>query len=260
MSQLFSRVIRRSRCNLGLVAVVFCIIAATHTQATIASDDASPGRLDFEAAKLPAANVELDLSEGMLGDLANIGDAAVAGVVETVLKASQEGKNAHKDIHTTAEQLEAVNQIVTLLGGVVREVRVRAYESLPEEITDAQELFKPFDHQLKSAKWETILRVRDDEQIARVSVLRRDGKIQGVFVTASDGDAVVIANIVSDISPEKAKQLTAAVTKIGLKTEFKINSLPISIQMHTDAVIDSSAPLQAPVPPPSPAPKLPAAN
>ena len=43
------------------------------------------------------------------------------------------------------------------------------------------------------------------------------GAIQGIFVTATDGDSVVIANVVCDISPENVKTLTSTATKIGME-------------------------------------------
>ena len=80
----------------------------------------------FDEANLPPANVELDLSQGMFENLFGIGDAAVAGVAETLMK-STKGDHAEA-MHMAAEQLAAVRQIIGLAGKVVKEVRVRAYE------------------------------------------------------------------------------------------------------------------------------------
>ena len=88
------------------------------------------GRLDFEAAKLPAGNLEVNLSQDTFQSLFGISDAAIAGVAETLLKS--EGKEEGKNEHVVAEQVETVRKIVELGGKFIREVRVRAYESMPE--------------------------------------------------------------------------------------------------------------------------------
>ena len=201
----------------------------------------------------------------MFKDLFGIGDAAIAGIAETVLNSVEGGTDKNKQAKLAAEQLEAAREIAQLVGNVVREVRVRAYESLPEGTNDPQKLFGPFDEQLRAAKWETIVKVREDDQIARVSVMRSDGAIQGVFVVATDGDGAVIANIVCDISPENVKKLTAAATKIGLKSNFQpkfkfnVSHLPGGTEEHETIVIQNKSSATAPAPPTPPTPPTPPA-
>lgn len=260
MTQLGSPIVRSAQRNLGVVAALFCVLTVAHGQATAVADDAPIGRIDFEAADLPAANVEVDLSQAMFKDLFAIGDAAIVGAAETVLNASHDGDAAHKHVRIAAEQLEAARQIAQIFGNVVREVRVRAYESLPEGTEDAASLFKPFEGQLKSAKWETIVRVRQDDQVARVSVLRSGGAIRGIFVTASDGDAVVLANVVCELSPENVKKLSAAATKIGLEANFqpkfgfKVSHSPEDSDARSEVSVRTAAPakLAKPASPPTP--------
>ena len=127
--------------SLGLVAAVFWVICRVKRAADARERNCAEGRLDFEAAKLPAANLEVDLSQDTFRSLFGISDAAIAGVAETLFKSGdgEEGKNKQ----LTAEQLEAVRKIVELGGKFVREVRVRAYESLPEDTDDVDSLLKP---------------------------------------------------------------------------------------------------------------------
>src|SRR6476620_7620088 len=186
--------------KLSFIATLACAICAVNTAVTFASEAAPEGRIDFEAAKLPAANLEVDLSQDTFHSLFGISDAAIAGVAETLLKSSD--KEEGKDEHLVAEQVEAVRKIVALSGAFVREVRVRAYESVPEG-TDAESLLKPFEGQLKAGKWETVVRVKSDEDMVRVAMLHKDGSIRGLFVTATDGEQLVVANIVCDVSPDK---------------------------------------------------------
>jgi hypothetical protein len=179
--------------------------------------EAPSGRINFEAAKLPPASIEVDLSQEMFKDLFGIGDAAIAGVAETLLKYAQRDGDA-KNVALAAEQLEAAKQITQLAGNVVREVRVRVYQGLPEGFDDAQALFKPFDEQLQANQWDTLVRVRNEDATGRVSVLRSNGAVHGVFlVVAADSEDIVLANIVCDISPENVKKLTSAMTQIGLQ-------------------------------------------
>jgi hypothetical protein len=65
--------------------------------------------------------------------------------------------------------------------------------------------------------WETIARVRKGDENARVSLLRQDGAVRGIFVIATDGSGLVIVNAVCDISPDNVKKLTTAATRIGLE-------------------------------------------
>jgi len=217
-------------------------VAATCAQSTDAAGDAPTGRIDFDAANLPAANVEVDLSQEVIKDLFGIGDAAVAGIAETLFNAADVNDEA-QTTRLAAEQLEAARQILQLAGNVVREVRVRVYEDSPDEAQQLGELFAPFDEQLRAGQWETLARVRNEDETARVSVLRRSGAVRGIFVTAADGGDVVLANIVCDISPENVKKLTSAATKIGLE-----NGLAQAIEIEL-----KHFPRKLPTPPARPA-------
>jgi hypothetical protein len=163
--------------------------------------------------------LEVDLSQDTFHSLFGISDAAIGGVAEALFKSR--GGNEGKDKQLTAEQLDAVRKIIELGGKFVREVRVRAYESLPENTDDVDDLLKPFEGQLKAGKWETVVRMRVDDDTLRVAVFQKDGSIRGLFVAATGGEGVAIVNIVCDISPDKVKPLTEAVTKIGMSPEFQ---------------------------------------
>jgi uncharacterized protein DUF4252 len=203
------------RGSAALAAMAICLSMIAHAPAR-AAESSSPGRLNFEAANLPEAKVEVDLSQDMFHDLFGIGDAAIAGVAETLMKSS-DGNDGARGTRMAAEQLEAARQIVQLAGNVIREVRVRVYEGLPEAVDDAQKLIKPLEDQIKEGSWETLARVRDEENMVRVAAVRSEGSIKGIFVVASDGDNVVLANIVCDVSPDNVKKLTSAATKVGLE-------------------------------------------
>ncbi|HEX4413178.1 MAG TPA: DUF4252 domain-containing protein [Lacipirellulaceae bacterium] len=257
-----SHLVRGGSSNFMLAAATVFLAIISHAQA--ADSPATVGRIDFDAARLPEANVEIDLSQDMFKSLFGIGDAALTGVAESLVK-SAGGSDGAKGARLAADQLEAARKILQLAGNVVREVRVRVYESLPEDKGGAEKLFKPFDDQLHADKWETLARVHDDENIVRVSAVRNGGSIQGIFVTATDGDNVVIANVVCDISPENVKTLTSTATKIGLENglaqviEQKMKRFPGANDPHTVIIKNGDKTLKivtpvTPVPPTPPAP------
>jgi len=177
------------------------------------SGDTAIGRIDFDGANLPPANVEVDLSQGMFGNLFGIGDAAVAGVSETLMKST---KGEHTEaMHMAADQLAAVRQIIGLTGKVVREVRVRAYEKMQEDLSSR------FDKQLRNGEWEKIVVLRKGDENARVFIVSHNDSIRGAFVMAGGHDGQVLVNVVCDISPDNVKSLTSAATKIGLDNNLE---------------------------------------
>jgi len=247
---------RHFAADVAVAAVMLCAISSANSQSPETSTSSGPvGRLDFAAANLPEANVEVDLSQDLFKDLFGIGDAAIAGAVESLIKAPSNDDSAHA-MKMAAQQLEAARQIIQLAGNVVREVHVRAYESLPGGIENAHALYKPFDEQLRAGNWETLARVRKDDEAVRVAVIRSAGTVQGVFVVATDGDSLLLANIVCDVSPDNVKKLTAAATKIGLENglakEIQVKFRPtIVINGQERATI--TVPTNPPAPPSPPA-------
>jgi len=198
------------------VAIAMIVLGAASARAQ--SDNAPPlGRLDFALADLPPANVEFDLSQGMFNDLFGIGDALVAGVAESLLKAADANRGA-EGTRMAAEKLAAAREILLLARQVVREVRVRAYHNRPNEpAVPFDQLVARFEGQLKDGNWETVARIRQGNQNARVALLRDKGAIRGVFVIATEGSDVMVANVVAEVSPENVKKLTAAAATVGLE-------------------------------------------
>jgi hypothetical protein len=250
---------RHFAADLAITAMLFCTASTALAQSTEKSADVPVGRLNFEAASLPAANVEIDLNQDMFRDLFGIGDAALAGIADSLAKAASDvkGQQQNKGPEMAAQQLEAARQIVQLAGDVIREVHVRVYEDLPEDIGSAEALFTPFETQLRENNWETLARVRKDDELARVAVIRNGGAVQGIFLVATDGNGIVVANVVCDISPDNVKQLTSAATKIGLENglgkELERKFAPqLVIQSADGATI--TIPAKPPTPPAPPVP------
>jgi hypothetical protein len=212
MLGLFQSPVRQLVFDAFVVAATCCTFASAYAQSADSAENVPVGRLDFQAANLPEANVEVDLSQEMFRDIFGVGDAAIAGVVEALQKSPKKGDSAEA-IQMAAQQAEAMRQIVQLAADVVQEVHVRVYE----EGQNAHDISKPFEEQLRAAKWETLARVREKDAIVRVSAIRDGGAVRGIFVLASENGKLVLANLVCDVSPENAKKLTSAATKIGLE-------------------------------------------
>ena len=137
-----------------------------------------------------------------------------------------------------------------LASEVVREVRVRVYENLPEGAVEPDKLISHFDEQLSAGDWENVVRARDDNESVRVSLLRSDGAIRGAFIIVADGSDLVLANVVADVSPENVKKLTSAAARIGLENglqqviEAKMRELPHRLPPPEDTRAESAPPIR----------------
>jgi hypothetical protein len=198
----------------GIAAVVVYVgVLPIQGQETSPSANRTVGRIDFDQADLPPATVEVELDQAMFSDLFGLGDAAIAGVVESF----QQSGGGSEGTRLAAEQLTAAREIIQLASQVVREVQVRVYEGLPDQADGSAVLASRVDKQLANGSWNTVAKVRDGDDIVRVSLLRHDDGIRGAFVVAGSGKDLVLANVVCELSPENVKKLTSAATKVGLE-------------------------------------------
>lgn len=206
MSPISRFVLSRFGCPATAIALVMYSAVAANAQ-SVSTDHANAiGRIDFAKAHLPPATVEVELGPGMIGDLLGLGNAAIGGVAQTLVESPQ-GSDTTK---LAAEQLAAVQEIVQISSEVVQEVRVRVYEDGPTD------LGSKFAEQLQSAKWNTIVRVRDGDDNVAISLVRENDAVRGAFVVAADGNDLVLVNVVCNVSPENVKTLTSKAAQIGL--------------------------------------------
>ena len=206
MSPLSRFVLCRFGCPATAIALVLYSAIAASAQAQEATKNAAIGRVDFEAANLPPAAVEVELGPGMISELLGLGEAAIAGVAETLIESPQ-GSETTK---LAAEQLMAVQEIVQLASEVVQEVRVRVYTQAPVP-TDGH-----FANLLGTDQWQRVVRVHDGDERVQISLVRQDGAVRGIFVLGVDNNELVLVNVVCNISPDKVKLLTSKATQIGL--------------------------------------------
>jgi hypothetical protein len=217
MSAFQHLLVRRAGAIGAFTAVILYVgVVAAYAQ------DASPaaaenlGRVDFDYPGAAKASVEIDLSRDMFGDLFGIGDAALSGVIEALTQSpqAQEGSEAIKQ---AAAQAAATRELVGIAKDAIHDIRVRIYEGLQQPSDEKEGVIAYYDAKLSQGGWESTVRVQDGDDKVRVSAVRANGAIKGLFIVAADGNDLVLVNVTCDLSPENAKKLTTAAVKSGLQ-------------------------------------------
>jgi hypothetical protein len=217
MSPISSLVARRAGTLGAFSAVLLYVgVAAAYAQETTSQSSATLGRIEFNHPGSAKKYVEVDLGPDMFGDLFGIGDAALAGVAQA-LGDSPQAKEGSEAIKMAAEKAAAAREFVDIAKHVIASVRVRAYDGLENPTEEKSSVSTYYDQQLQSGGWENLVRAQDGDKSVRVSAVRADGSIKGLFVIASERDKLVLVNVTCDISPENAKRLTTAAVTTGLQ-------------------------------------------
>jgi hypothetical protein len=203
--------IGRLSCAAALATVVLHAANANGQAQFDAPNDADvPGRIDFDSANLPSASIELNLHQQTIKNLFNLGDAAIAGVVDALVE-SANSSHSSDGAQLAAEQLIAAREIIQFAGQLVQEVRVRVYTEPPDELVLRCE------KQLDVRDWHTVMRGRDGGNSVQISILENETALRGVFIIAGEGRHVVLVNVACEASPERVKQLTSAAMKVALE-------------------------------------------
>jgi hypothetical protein len=203
----------------ALTAIALLSGTSAGTRAARAQEDATASaaaRVEFDHPGGGTATVEVDLPAGLLGDIVGLGDAAIAGVAEGLLKANASAE-ASSDVKLATDQLAGIRTIIGSLKGAVGEVRLRVYEDREAGSPDAGAVADHYAKKLEGTAWSRIVNIRDGEDRVTVFMMRDDGAIRGVFVVAGKPDDLVLANVLCDLSPERIKQITQQATSIGLE-------------------------------------------
>jgi hypothetical protein len=217
MSRFHLFAVRRAGTLGAFTAVLLHVGAAAATAQETASSSADTiGRIEFDHPGAARATVEVDLTQGMFGDVFGIGDAVLAGAAEA-LGDSPQARDGVAAVQQAAAQTAAMRELVGIAQNAINEVRVRVYEGLHSDSDATVSAIEHYDTKLKGSGWDQAIRVQDGEDAVRVSTLRSDGAVRGLFVVAGDGSDLVLVNVTCDISPEIAKQLSAAAVKSGLQ-------------------------------------------
>lgn len=213
MSLLKSAVASNQACVVA--ALVFLLASSANARP---ENDGSPevaGRVQFDFPHAPPATVEVDLGEGMLTDMSGIAQAAIEGVVEGLLESAQGQEGT---LQLSARHLNSIREVVQSMNGMVREIRVRVYENLPENTVALQKTMSThYQQKVQNAGWDNLVRVNDGQSRVNVCALRRDGAIHGLYVMVSENDELILVNIVCNLSPSGVQQVTKFATQIGLR-------------------------------------------
>ena len=193
------------------VAMFVAAIAVLAPAGVYAGQVEKIGRVEFDFPNAPQANVEVDLKSGMLSALTDIANAAVEGVAEGLVESSEADA-----VRESVDHLNALKEILGVASHVIQEVRVRVYENLPDNGIHAP-MVKHYQKKLEGTSWENVIRVKEEGENVIVCVQQHESAIRGVFVMVSDGDELILANVVCELTPERVKQLAHQATKIGMK-------------------------------------------
>jgi hypothetical protein len=217
MSALQHLLARRAGATGAFVAVALYLgVAAAYAQDSSPTAAENLGRVDFDYPGAAKASVEVDLSRDMFGDLFGIGDAALAGVVEALTQSPQ-GQEGSEAIKQAAAQAAATRELVGIAKDAIHDIRVRIYEGLEQPSEEKDGVIAHYDEKLSQGGWESTVRIQDGDDKVRVSAVRANGAIKGLFIVAGDGNDLVLVNVTCDLSPENAKKLTTAAVKSGLQ-------------------------------------------
>ena len=204
--------VRRSQFALALVAALALAPAAGAQEAT----SAKLGLIEFNHPGTAKATVEVDLTRDMFSDLFGIGDAALAGVTQA-LTDSPQAKEGSAAIQQAAAQAAATRELVSIAKNVIDDVRIRVYQGLQSDADATSSITTYYTNQLEAGDWDQAVRVQDGNQSVRISTVRADGAIKGLFVIVNNSNDLVLVNVTCDISPESAKKLSEVAVRSGLQ-------------------------------------------
>ncbi len=177
----------------------------------------APGRIEFDHPSAATPTVAVDLPAGLFRDIAGLGDAALAGVAEGLLKQGEASGGNAEDVQLATEHLAAVRQIVSTAQGAIDEVRVRVYKGESDKDGPATGVAQFYANKLRNTSWDRVADVHDGDKNASVYLMRESGALRGIFVVAAKDHELVLANVVCDVSPERVKQIAEQAVTMGLK-------------------------------------------
>ncbi len=201
----------------GLASAALLVLAYAGTASAAESKAKAPGRIEFDHPSTVAPNVSVDLPAGLFRDIAGLGDAALAGIVDGLLKQGKASGASDEDVKLVSEHLSTVRKIVSTIGGAVDEVRVRAYKGGVDKDGAAADVAKFYANKLKETSWDRVVEAHEGEKTASVYLMRDDGALRGIFVVAAKDHDLVLANVVCDVSPDRVKEITEQAVTMGLK-------------------------------------------
>ncbi len=198
----------------ALMSALAVLISSYTAYGQSPADSSTAGRVAFDIPDVPPATVEIDLGKGLIRHAVGLGDAAVAGFLEGLT--SSPDSQSSENVQFLAQQLTSARELGDVVSEVVQEIHVRVWDNLPAESQLAERAVAHFDTTLVGAGWEPALRVQERNNLVRAYVHRQGESISGVLFIAGEGNDVVLANVIGDLSPEKVHKLTSTATEIAV--------------------------------------------
>ncbi len=114
---------------------------------------------------------------------------------------------ASKSLKNAAE----VSELIQMLNGIY----VRTYD---RRTVDEQELVSYFRWKLKQDTWETLLKIKEDDETLEISLLFNKDKVHGIFIILIPEvpEEVTFVNIVGKIDPERVEDLLLGLGSFGV--------------------------------------------
>ncbi|KPJ59908.1 MAG: hypothetical protein AMJ46_09040 [Latescibacteria bacterium DG_63] len=163
---------RKASC-LAVVMLVFLIWSAA--QAEEVDVKTLPGYVNLDDIKIPsdAENItEISLGPGLLK------------------MAQKSAENGDEDLTETLSNLQCI--------------QVKVFDIDDEDTEEIRQIMRKIGTRLEGEGWESLIRVKSEEEFVILSVKQNEGRVQGllIMVVESDGEAV-FANIVGDFELEQ---------------------------------------------------------
>jgi len=148
--------------------------------------------------------------------------AQAADSCRTLLDRPPGVENCSCPTKQSAEHLRAVNDILEIDGQLVREVRQRIFADVTEQAQDIHPaMISHYQDKLEGTNWGNVIRIRDGDDRVVVCVRRHSSVIQGLFLTVSDVEDLVLVSVVCQLTAENVKQLTNKPQELGCRLVLK---------------------------------------
>jgi hypothetical protein len=171
--------------------------------------------IDFDHPGDESPSVDLSLPGETVRDLAGLGDAALAGVAEALIRAGGASDKA-VEVKMAAEGLADIRKLVTTVQGALQQLHVQVYRNASSE-SFAQQVSGHYTQKLKGSSWDKLVVAHEGSESATVYVLRQSGAFRGVLVIATNGKELVLANAACDLSPERVQQVADQAVSLAVK-------------------------------------------
>ena len=127
----------------------------------------------------------------------------------------------------SVDNMQEMKELIQMLDGIY----VRTYN---RRTVDEQELVSYFRQKLEKDKWETLFKIKEDNETVEIDLLFDENKVYGIFIIVIPKmpEEVTFVNIVGKIAPERVEDLLQNLSNFGaidinVSGKLKEQALPI---------------------------------